>query len=89
MEVNRIGTTIWAIVKHITTSLKDEKDDSNKKIFYTPPQSPSKKILVELEDHMFQDCNRRQSKTLLDYHETIVKQLIDPQMCFILCFTKV
>jgi hypothetical protein len=28
MEVNRIGTTIWAIVKHITTSLKDKKDDS-------------------------------------------------------------
>jgi hypothetical protein len=68
MEVNRITIVVWAIVKHITTSLEDKKDDFDKEMLYTPPQSPSKKNFVALEVHMFQDHRRRRSKTLLDYH---------------------
>jgi hypothetical protein len=45
-------------MKHITISLEDEKDDSDKEIFYTPPQSLSKKISIKLEDCMFQDCKK-------------------------------
>jgi hypothetical protein len=78
-EVKRIETIVWAIVKHITTSLEDIKDDSDNEIFYTPPQSMSKQIFIKLEDCMFQDHNKRRSKTLLDYHETIVKQFLDLQ----------
>jgi hypothetical protein len=33
MEVNIIATIVWATMKRITTSLEDEKDDSNKEIF--------------------------------------------------------
>jgi hypothetical protein len=59
MEVNRIATIVWATVKCITISLEDEKDDFNKEIFYTPPQSLSKKISIKLEDYMFQNHNKR------------------------------
>jgi hypothetical protein len=59
MEVNRIATIVWAIVKRITISLEDEKDDFDKDIFYTLPQSLSKRISIKLEDYMFQDHNKR------------------------------
>ncbi len=85
MEVNRIAIVVWAIVKHITISLEDEKDDSDKEMLCTQPQSLLKKISIKLEDSMFQYCNKRQSKTLLDYHKVIVRQLIDPQ-CVIFLF---
>ncbi len=84
MEVNRIATIVWAIMKRIRISLEDENDDSNKAIFYTLPQSLSKKISIKLEDYMFQDRSKRQSKTLLGYHKVIVKPLINPQ-CAPLC----
>jgi hypothetical protein len=84
MEVNRIVTVVWAIVKRITISLEDEKDDFDKEIFYTPLQSFSKKLSIKLEDYRFQDRSKRQSKSLLDYHKVIVKQLIDPQ-CALFC----
>jgi hypothetical protein len=60
MEVNRIATIVLTIVKHITISLEDEKDDFDKDIFYTPPQSLSKRISIKLEDYMFQDRKKRQ-----------------------------
>jgi hypothetical protein len=58
-EVNRIAIVVWAKVQHIAASVEDKEDDSDKEIFYTPPQSLSKKIFIKLEDHMFQDHNRR------------------------------
>jgi hypothetical protein len=66
-------------MKRIATSLENKKDDSDNETFYTPPQSLSKFFFVKLEDRMFQDHNKGQSKTLLNYHETIVKQLLDLQ----------
>ncbi len=47
--------------------------------YFTPLFKARKKKIVKLEDHMFQDHNKRRSKTLLDYHETIVKQLFNLQ----------
>ncbi len=35
MEVNRIATVVWAIVKCITISLEDEKDTSIRR-YFTP-----------------------------------------------------
>jgi hypothetical protein len=84
MEVNRIVIAIWATVKHIAVALEDENDDSNKEIIYTPLQDLLEKKIIKLENRMFQDHNRRQSKTLLDYHKAIVKQLFDSQ-CAIFC----
>jgi len=59
MEVNRIAIVVCTTMKHITISLEDEKDDFNKEIFYTCPQSLSKKISIKLEHCMFQDPNKR------------------------------
>jgi hypothetical protein len=72
-EVNKIAIAIWATMKGIAVSLQDENDDSDKEIFYTPPQSLSEKFVVKLENRMFQNHNKKGSKTLLDYHKTIVK----------------
>ncbi len=77
MEVKRIATIVWAIEKCIAPSLEDKEDDFDNDIFYTFPQSPSKKFFVKLEDRMFQYHGKRQSKTLLHYHQTIVKQLFN------------
>ncbi len=65
-------------MKRIAISLEDENDDSDKEIFYAPLQSLSEKISFKLKNRMFQDRSRRWSKTLLDYHKTITKQLFDP-----------
>jgi hypothetical protein len=69
MEVNIFATIVWAMMKCIRISLEDDNDDSDKAIFYTPPQSLSKKISIKLEDYMFQDRNKRRSKTSLNYHK--------------------
>ncbi len=81
-EVNRIVIIVWATVKHIIASLEDAKDDSDNEIF--PSSKPFRKKFIKLEDCMFQNHSRRWSKTLLDYHEIIVKQFLDLQ-CVLFC----
>ncbi len=48
-------------------------------LFWTPLECPSNPISKDLEDWMFHNCNIQRSKTLLDYHENIVNQLLTPQ----------
>jgi len=45
-DVNKIVIIVWAIVKHIITSLEDKDDDFDKEIFYTHPQSPTTRIPI-------------------------------------------
>jgi hypothetical protein len=45
-RLRSITIIVWAIVKHIVTTLRDKDDDSDKDIFYTPPQSPTTKIPI-------------------------------------------
>jgi len=62
--------------KRIIASLEE---DSNLDLLWTPPESPSNLISKDLEKWMFHDRNIQQSKTLLDYHEKIIDQLLTPQ----------
>jgi hypothetical protein len=56
--------------------LENENDDSNLEFFYTSLESPSQPISTITESCMKEDCGRRHSKKLLNFHEIIVGQIL-------------
>ncbi len=75
-KFKHIDNVVGKSTKHILNSLKVKSDDSDLKLFYTPPQSPSKPNYALTKSRMNKDHGQRHLKILLDAHEAIVHKVV-------------
>jgi hypothetical protein len=76
-EINQIDKAVWETTKCIILPLEEENDELDLEFFYMPPKSLSQPISKTIESCMKEDHGRKCSKILLDFHETIIGQVLN------------
>jgi len=70
-EINQVDKVVRETTKCIILPLEEENDELDLEFFYMPPKSPSQPISKIIESCTKEDCGRKCSKILLDFHEVI------------------
>jgi hypothetical protein len=76
-EINQIDKAVWETTKCIILPLEEKNDELDLEFFYMPPKSLSQPISKTIESCMKEDHGRKCSKILLDFHETIIGQVLN------------